>query len=271
MDSDDRRLPDFRRPPVTETVLDVGFSPLSGWGIPHFGLFWNSIRAEYPTFQVQPPIMLQRENLGSTPPSGLTLAFELLNQPEARCWFVERSEARLIQVQHDRFIHNWRKTDNETEYPHYEKVIRPAFSREWTRFCDFLQQEKIELPQVQQCEVQYINHVDYSNWQSFTDLVQPLDAWPGGRGFLPLPETISCVTSYLMPEGAGRLRITLQPAIRNSDGKRVLQLTLMVRGQPKSSETDDILKWFDIGREWIVNGFTEFTSAKMHAVWERIS
>src|SRR5262245_37109554 len=116
MSSEDRSLPDFAKPPVVETVLDVGFAPLPGWRIPHFGLFWQSIRDEYPTFRDQPPLLLERETFGKRQSQPLNLAFEFLNQPEARCWFEEKSGARLIQIQHDRFIHNWRKTEKQQEY-----------------------------------------------------------------------------------------------------------------------------------------------------------
>jgi uncharacterized protein (TIGR04255 family) len=268
-----RILPDFAKPPVVETVLDVSFAPLTGWGIPHFGLFWNSIREEYPTFQDQPPIMLQRESFGQKTMQPLTVAFELMNQPEARCWFEDQSGARLIQVQHDRFIHNWRKTEGQGEYPRYEPVIRPAFEKEWRRFCEFLDRMHIARPEIQQCEVQYVNHIPLEGWSSFSELVDGLAEWPGTRkdGFLPIPESLSANTSYQMPENAGRLRIIMQPAIRKSDGSAVVQLNLVARGRPASSETADILKWFDLGREWIVNGFADFTSTKMHEVWERIA
>ncbi len=272
MDSASRVLPDFANPPVVETVLDVSFSPLSSWGIPHFGLFWQSIREEYPTFKDQPPILLQPEYYGEKALQPLTMALEFMNQPEARCWFEDISGARLIQVQHDRFIYNWRKTEEYREYPHYEHVIRPAFEKEWKRFCIFLEQERINLPEVQQCEVQYVNHIELSGWSSFADLVDGLADWPSARGekFLPIPENASFNISYLMPENAGRLRIIMQPAIRRFDGKPIVQLNLVARGRPLSSETEDILRWFDLGREWIVRGFTDFTSAKMHQTWERI-
>lgn len=271
MSSASRTLPDFAKPPVIETVLDVSFTPLTAWGIPHFGLFWHSIRDDYPTFKDQPPIIQQREELGQKAIKPLTIAFELINQPEARCWFEDASGARLIQVQHDRFIHNWRKTPGCGDYPHYEQVVRPAFKTEWERFCAFLEREHIGLPEVQQCEVQYINHVDLDGWTSFADLVDALAEWPGttDNGFLTSPESLAVNTSYLLPDNAGRLRIIIQPGVRNSDGSRIVQLSLVARGRPASSDTSEILKWFDLGREWIVRGFTDFTSTKMHQIWER--
>jgi uncharacterized protein (TIGR04255 family) len=268
MDSRDT-LPDFENPPVSETVMDVGFAPLSEWGIPHFGVFWQRIQEEYPHFQDQSPIPFELERFDqSQRPS--TIALEFLNQPEARCWFLHKSESRLIQVQNDRFIHNWRKTSADCEYPHYETAIRSAFETEWNRFCAFLKEASIGTPEIRQCEITYINDIENNGWESYSDLVDALGTWPGGRpdGYLPTPENVGFATSYLMQE-AGRLRIQLQPAIRHRDLAKILQLKLTARGRPASSNTDDILKWFDLGREWIVRGFTDFTSAKMHQMWKR--
>src|SRR5208337_4671804 len=132
-------LPDFGNPPVVETVLGVEFAPLSKWGIPHFGLFWHEIRGEYSRFEVQPALAAQIERFDR--PSKLsptaTVEFLALAQLPIRCWFVHHSETRLLQVQNDRFIHNWRKVGTAEAYPHYEN-IRPIFSQEWSRFHEFL-------------------------------------------------------------------------------------------------------------------------------------
>ena len=271
MDTAHRILPDFGKPPVVETVLDVGFLPLAGWGIPHFGLFWQTIKDTYPSFQDQPPVILQKERFGEEAQQPLSLAFELINQPEARCWFINESQTRLIQVQRDRFIHNWRKMEGKERYPHYEEAVRPAFESEWNRFCEFLLREGLGPPDVQQCEVQYVNHIPLNGWKTFTDVIESLSNWPGAEhaGFLPAPESLVAITSYLMPGNAGRLRIVIEPAVRSSDGSVILQLKLIARGKPESSGAADILNWFDLGREWIVRGFTDFTSPGMHKIWER--
>ena len=47
-------LPDFNEPPVIETVLGLQFDPIESFNVPHFGLYWSKIRADYPTFDVQP-------------------------------------------------------------------------------------------------------------------------------------------------------------------------------------------------------------------------
>lgn len=270
MGSQSLALPDFDDPPVVETLLDVAFTPLPEWRIPHFGLFWQLIKNDYPHVEDQPPISLQRERFGEEANKPHTFAFEFLQQPQARCWFISNAQSHLLQLQNDRFILNWRKIPSGEDYPHYDS-IRPLFESEWNRFCEFLNGESLGIPEVQQCEIQYINHIELNSWQSFMTLVEPLAAWPGSRkgSLLPEPQDMAMTTTYLLPDNRGRMRITLQPAIRKVDGKSVIQLVLLARGQPKSSTTADILEWFDFGRDWLLKGFASFSTEKMHITWKR--
>jgi hypothetical protein len=72
-----------------------------------------------------------------------------------------------------------------------------------------------------------------------------------------------------MPNNLGRLYIEFKPAVRHDDGKRVIVLTLTARGAPASPKIVGVLDWFDLGREWIVRGFTDFTADAMHKQWGR--
>jgi uncharacterized protein (TIGR04255 family) len=177
----------------------------------------------------------------------------------------------LIQVQADRFVFNWRKVAGTEQYRRYE-YTKPAFQREWERFCVFLKSNAIDAPNVRQCEVIYVNHIEKGNgWETFGDLSAVLPCWAGGStdGFLPVPENVELQASYPLPQSRGRLHVTVQRGIRHVDAKEILQLTLTARGKPASSDIQDILGWFDLGHEWIVKGFADFTSKAMHSLWKR--
>ncbi len=266
-----RDLPDYDNPPIIETALGVEFDPLALWEIPHFGLFWHEIKDDYPKSSVMPPLPSQRERFGAKTRQPSQVEVELLLRPEVRCWFSNESQTELIQVQNDRLVLNWRKVTDNNVYPHYENT-RPKFEREWGRFCEFVTSQKIGLPDVKQCEVTYVNHIEQGEgWETLADLAGILPCWVGAssEGFLPTPEAIALNAKYLMPQDQGRLYIKLQTAIRHTDAKEILQLTLTARGQPASSDTTSILQWLDLGHEWVVRGFTDFTSAKMHDLWKR--
>lgn len=266
----ERTLPDYERPPVVETYLGVQFAPLAQFSIPHFGLYWTKIRENYPDFQVQPTLgsVIERFEAGQfVQPK---LGVEVVRVPDARCWFIEKSGAMLTQVQRDRFIHNWRKLKPEDAYVHYDR-IKPKFSEEWKNFCAFLDEMGVGKPEVNQCEMTYVNHIELGQgWRSYGELNKVIASWSGTSSgkFLPVPESVSISARYILADKKGRLHIEMQPAITR-DAKEILQLNLTARGKPESSNLESILEWFDLGHEWIVRGFTDFTAKEMHNFWGR--
>ena len=266
-----RTLPDYGQPPVVETLLGVQFSPLANFSIPHFGLYWAKIRQDYPNYQVLPPLGQRVEQFGSGLVQRPKIGVELISIPEVRCWFIEKSGAMLTQVQRDRFIHNWRKVEPNDVYVHYDR-IRPRFTEEWKRFCEFLNDADLGTPEINQCEITYVNHIELGKgWSSYGDLNKVVAFWTGDSSgnFLPAPESVNIGARYVLPEKRGRLHIEAQPAIRPHDAKEILQVNLTARGKPESSDLQKILDWFDLGHEWIVRGFTDFTAKEMHNIWER--
>src|SRR5688572_21037642 len=84
----------FKRPPVVETLLGVQFAALPRLTLPMLGLFWGTIRDQYPVSQVQPPLNPAIEEFPPTPT--LQVGVEIASEPDARFWFIRDTE--LIQV-----------------------------------------------------------------------------------------------------------------------------------------------------------------------------
>lgn len=263
-----RTLPDFENPPAVETYMGAYFDPLESWKVPHFGLFWNRIKNDYPKVEVRAPI-----------PSREGVEFEFgVAGPQRelkipiRCWFINQDDTRLIQVQNNVFIHNWRRPGGSQEpYSHYDD-LRPIFEQEWRRLTEFLREQSLGKVNVLMCEVAYINHIDRGvGWDSFAELPRVFPSWSGvtSGSFLPHPQAVSIRAFYTMKEPDGLLEISLQPALRQADAKDIMQLTVTGRCKPASSDEKEILSALDAAREWVVRGFTDFTSAKMHEIWRR--
>ncbi len=114
----------------------------------------------------------------------------------------------------------------------------------------------------------YVNHIDKgAGWQTLQDLGTVITGWSGlpSGTFLPSPEVVSMNVIYPIREKPGRLRVMLEPGIR--DGQETLQLTLMARCRPDSSKTPDLLDALDVARQWVVRGFNDFTTTQMHQIW----
>jgi|SRR6185437_1595662 uncharacterized protein (TIGR04255 family) len=259
----ERFLPDYDSPPAQETWMAFAFVPLS-WSVPHFGAFWNEIRVDYPKFEVHAPIGEFNFELNALSPDSIV-------KLPVRCWFVNDKSNRLIQVQNNRFFHNWRRPDLTTPYLHYAE-LKPVFEKEWRRFCDFSKRHDMGTPNVLSCEVCYINHLERGiGWENFSDLagIFPSIGSFQGRQFLEKPETVSINSSYVMPSSDGRLRMEIQPAIRQADGKEIIQLTITGSCRPASSDATELNRCLDSCREWVVRGFDDFTSPHMHKIWRK--
>jgi uncharacterized protein (TIGR04255 family) len=204
---------------------------------------------------------------GTTLPS---MGIRLSQADEVRCWYIDQTRTHLIQIQKDRFILNWRKITGDEVYPRYDS-FRPRFADEWKLFREFLAHHDINPPDVNQCEVTYVNHFEIGReWKSFADLPHVLTNWRHTSGhFLGDPEMVRFNSGYEIPEQRGRFHVFLQPVIRSRDAKQILQLNLTVRGKPDSSSLDDVLKFFDLGHEWIIKGFLDLTTPEMHKLWRR--
>jgi uncharacterized protein (TIGR04255 family) len=236
--------------------------------VPYLGLFWAELRDEYPLFEVHPALEPVIERFGDRPETIAPVGFRLLEKPETpRCWFLDKTGNRLVQVQEDRLIHNWRRVKDEDAYPRYTSV-RATFEREYQRLAAFVSRERVGELIPQQCEMTYINHITATRFDSvFTALKSP------ARGFLPTPEQGAFTLTYQIPgdttQPLGRLHVMLQPARRRRDDAPLLVLNLTARGVPDGQGLQGTLRFFDRAREFIVRGFCDLTSAEMHKVWER--
>ncbi len=256
-----RTLPDFENPPAVETLMGVHFAPIEKWRGPYFGLFWSRIKKDYPRVELQPPIV------AAPTPELIVSGMEL----PLRCWFFNQDETRLIQLQNNLFLHNWRKVGPSGKYLHYDD-LRPLFEKEWQGFRNFLEDEALGAPGVQFCEVTYVNHIDRgSGWETFAELSELFPNWSPktSENYLPSPELVAINASYALKGIEGRLQIIAQPAVRQTDAKETIQLTVTVRCKPSSSSNEEIYRCLDEARKWVVLGFTDFTSPRMHRIWGR--
>lgn len=267
-------LPKFKNPPVVETVLGVQFDEIEGLLTPHLGLLWHKYRSNLPLIEEHPLLGPAIEKFDVQPPSPIEIAFE--PKPESRAWFLNRPRSELIQVQRDRFIRNWRKVA-DVSYPNYEP-LRKQFEQDFALFQEFIETEKLGSINVNQCEVTYVNHIEpaIGVWESHSQIDKILrnwTCWAGSDKFLPVPEDASIRLRFRIPDASGRpigrLQAELRSARKLTDGAAIFVLNLTARGRPTGSDVDAVLDFLDLGREWVVRGFTELTTTEMHNIWER--
>jgi uncharacterized protein (TIGR04255 family) len=267
-DLDAAPLPDFEHPPVAETAIGIEFEQQRQWTDAYFGLFWSSVRKNYPKSRSQlvPPTIPP----GTTAPSILPMG------PRVRYQFLDESEHHLIQIQTDKLFLNWQRVSSERvdpdQYPRYE-CLKPDFVSALGHLQRFLDREPLLDPlDVTACEVTYVNHIDRGEgWDTLSDISSLIRNWepPAQDSVLAAPAGVSFSGVYQAGEGRA-LQIILQTAVRNKDLKEIVLLTVSGRVRPATSNNPDVLDALDTAHKLAVLGFYQFTDPDVQTrVWKR--
>jgi uncharacterized protein (TIGR04255 family) len=260
-----KRFPDYEKPPVIEVVCGIVFEKIEQFKGAHLGLFWQKVRKGFPKCEHAPP-------LGFSPESTDLMK----NLPLPRMWFVSEEDDRLIQLQNDRMLYNWRKVEGKELYPRYDTIIEP-FKNNLEVLRQFLEEEDLGKIVPVNCELTYINHIPQgSGWNTLSDIheVLPDLNWRSeNERFLPQPLRVGWNVAFrLEDEDRGHLNVSLEYGTRRLDKRPVLVLQLTARGLGGKKTMEAVWDWFDVGHKWIVCGFSDLTGSKVQAeVWKRTS
>jgi uncharacterized protein (TIGR04255 family) len=240
---------DYRKPPVSETSVGVGFAPLQGWDVHFFGEVLEAVRPRYSRFEAAPPLAI--------PTQGLAFRFSAV--PPIRGLYFSSNNTQLVQVQDNLFFVNWRKWPPENSYPHYG-ALRSRFGEDWDTFCNVLTRFGVPLPIVSRYQLAYVNVVPHAD-------VRPTDLftrWSPPDGMQQADATIN--SSYRLAERNVDVAVSLQPGLRVEDNLPVSQLTIVVgRNAPHSS---DPVGHFDDLHDVLIETFQAITSQSAQQRWE---
>jgi uncharacterized protein (TIGR04255 family) len=191
-----------------EVALSVQFEPLAALRTAQLGILWNRFRDSYPRIEEHAPLEPAREEFGVRVPPQVGVRIETFDTPPVpRLWFLNEPGTELIQIQPDRFIHNWRKVGEGDAYPRFGRISE-TFRAKLGLFEQFLAEEKLGRLVPDQCEVTYVNHiVAGKGWDSHGQLDQIITIWKHAYSdrFLKEPESANLVLRYLIPDREGKL------------------------------------------------------------------
>jgi len=258
-------LPDYRDPPIDEVVISVQFPPIEGFFDTHAGLYWQRVRQDYPRSESQP----RMEGPIETAEPGQLIPMSLQLTPgQGRVWLISADDDFLIQVQNTRFIQNWRR--RQGEYQHFEQLSN-LFWANYTKFLEFLTEEGLTKPAVQQVEVSYVNWIP----EQATDFLRPASVAAvsvlGSNGY---PDQQSWIARYSLESDRGliqRLYVQSLPASRK-DAPNVsgTQFALTYRAaRADGIELSELSELIGSARITIVTAFTDLTTEDAHQRWGR--
>ena len=255
-------LPEYEHAPLREVAISVQFAPLSNLSIPMYGLLWQHYSGRFPHIEEHPPLDPQIERFGVIgKPKAPRVEF-MTRPPLPRVWFVDDTRRELIQIQHDRFIRNWRKVDDDDKYPRYEPNLRPKFLEDYQDFVNFVESNKIGSVVPNQCEVNYVNIIPRnSEWETHADIDKVFSVVSNeyrSHSELDVEDMRFQIRHFLLDDNGqkiGRLHVEIAPATLISTDECVFEMKLTARGHPGGPKVSDVMSFVDNARKAIVMTF----------------
>lgn len=257
-------LPDFSAPPVQEVVIGIHFNPIYGLHQAHIGSFWERIREDYPRVQDHETLPRQVTYPDMRPVLDLTLSSTL---PPLRAWLLSEDSTALVQLQHDRIVHNWR--NRGAPYLHFEAHLT-KFCQVYENLIKALDNFQLPEPQTTHIEVAYINSIEAPSLSTaLPQFPRILLSQTRGVGPHTVQERMAIRFPVFNDKGEiGSLNVEATPVI--SDPITSLRLAFVFHGRIQTNDLNRVVPLILRGREAIVEAFTELTSEELHQEWRRI-
>lgn len=251
-------LPEFSRPPLQEVALAVVFDPMPGLRAIELGPLQETWRTTYPQVDEQPPLPPDHDD-----GQGITVTFGAT--PLNRHLFASPDGGRLLQLQGDRLILNWRRSGPQGEqYPRYS-VLAPELAARLAEVDNFAVSRTGRGLSPRRVELTYVNLIGGSSARPRLDAVvrgiELLGSDLDEPDEVRLSQAWAAVGPHLLT-----LTSAATPGI-GQDGGPVVVLTLSVRGTIHAG--DLALSVLDQAHAYLVRAFTELTRPSMHDQWGR--
>ena len=274
-------LPEYAHPPVVEVALAIEFEQPVGFRSLDLGRLADAwVDGEAWPVAEERPLLPPMD-----PPSDDDdLLDSLLNaltgtaEPPPRLWLQNDAGDRVVQIQHDRLVVNWRKSDAHGDYPRYG-TVREQLRDAWQQLVTVCtKQLGLDEPIPSLCEIQYVNHItsDYG-WVSPNSTAQLMVPWHGldtSDFFAANHLNQFSVHCHFPQDREGWLTIDCwtshSPLDDSDDSSPPMFLKLTARGEAESADFNSALGFFDVAHRWIVEGFTEITTSEAHKIWRRL-
>lgn len=261
-------LPDFKNPPVIETVLGVQFEPLQKFTNAHLGAFWKKLPKEWDSVsdaETLEPVFEEFGDERSWVPPGIQL--KISRDPSTRLRIRNQTNDRMIQIQNSRFHYNWLGQSGR-QYPRF-KNVKPEFDDMFNQYKQFVLNESLGDIIPNQWEITYVNHIPKGTvWNSPSDWerVFPSISRKNDCSTVGSLESFECKLHYELEDRRGRLHIEIRHGKRDNS-QEILIMNLTARGpiRPDGILLDEGL---NLGRNAIVRAFAELTAPDAHKFWE---
>ena len=250
-------LPSFRKPPVVEVAMAIAFAPLSGLQFAALADLRARWMAEYPITEEQP-------FLESSPDARRSIQVEF-GPPPRRIWLVSSQKDRVVQIQRDRLIANWRSLPNgDNEYPRYQP-LREEFLRRWADFQKFVAEQGITTSIItHRAEVSYINVIRGEDGERI-EISDVLKMNREGELWRENTKTAAVSQTWEFTD----VQTTLTTAANIDSSAQDCPVVLNLSANTQIGEGRNIGSALDLSHDFVVGAFGVITTDEMQRRWGR--
>jgi len=254
--------PEYGNAPVVEVAIGVRFERLRKFRQAHFGMFWNQLRNDYPTTVDRP----KKQNV-ALPVDGATPSFQFEmtdSAPTDLAWFISQDDTRLLQLQDDMLLLNWRKVNEVSPYPRFRE-LKPEFWRAWT-LLGSISDEQLTPVEV---EVTYVNRVDSPDLSFLNGFDASQLAATSDLQQIAQRNTATYRVSGIGDQD-GYLTVETTKA-HSTDGIPHYLMSLSLRCHVHATESPQVSVGpvLDRASDLITRRFTALTTSEWHQTWKR--
>ena len=240
----------FENPPIDEIICSVIFDPIAELRAGHLGLLWQKFMPDFP--------VTVEQNLTNPVPEDYYSNLD--TPPLPRILFEHKDENELIQMQCNRFIHNWRRRRPDDIYPGYPIVVE-NFEKYLSCLEDFLSEKRLGDITPTQYEIAYIDNIlEHQGWETITDIEKVFPNFISLKG-QNLPSTdireFSWQMLFGLPNDFGQLQLSIHNTRRLIDNRQLLRVEFRaVSNKPYKP----MRGWFDLAHAFIFDLFSSLIS-----------
>lgn len=241
---------EYKNAPIKEVVIGAQFD---GKAISYECIynFYNLIREQFPTIKENPilPTVIERLDVPSET--------KIISGFNSRKFFINENGSKLIQMQSDRLLFNWKKTQGNEEYPHFESVFK-----EFKLVLDKVDGLCKITDKINQVEVTYLDHVLLSDFEKKT--YNPTDIF----NLVNLQaenelKHLKLELGYPKKDLNGVINIQLSSAI-NNENQKIFMLESTCRGALGDMTIDS---WFKLAHNILLDQFANITTENAKEKW----
>ncbi len=241
----------FENSPVNEVIFGMQFDgPI---------LSINSVmeiidifKIDYPEITEHPPLpsIVESPNKPKTQ--------RMLNTFYSRKHIIHKGKNKLIQVQPDRLLFNWRKEDTTEDYPHYD-VVYKLFAQIVETISKKVNKDIGK--KINQYEFTYVNHI-YLNEFGMNEY-EPSNIFNIIQQKYQLKD-INLEYSIPQEDIGGVLNTSIKSAKNKNDNRKLFVLENTCRGFSSSTSMN---KWFSSAHKILFDNFVNIITAKAKNIW----